>query len=70
MISGEDAAAAAKKAAKAKGGDQPFSRIPGLRDASKKMAKIVSKVLGEKMWHTTLKISVETYEKQQNFSVI
>ena len=38
---GDDAAAAAKKA-KAKGADQPFSRIPGLRDASKKMAKIVS----------------------------
>ncbi|XP_052228420.1 cilia- and flagella-associated protein 46-like isoform X3 [Dreissena polymorpha] len=37
---GEDAAAAAKKV-KAKGGDQPFSRIPGLRDASKKMAKII-----------------------------
>lgn len=37
---GDDAAAAAKKA-KAKGADQPFSRIPGMRDASKKMAKII-----------------------------
>ncbi|XP_052771669.1 cilia- and flagella-associated protein 46-like isoform X4 [Mya arenaria] len=36
----EDAAAAAKKA-KAKTGDNPLSRIPGMRDASKKMAKIV-----------------------------
>ncbi|WAR21805.1 CFA46-like protein [Mya arenaria] len=35
----EDAAAAAKKA-KAKTGDNPLSRIPGMRDASKKMAKI------------------------------
>ncbi|XP_053406399.1 cilia- and flagella-associated protein 46-like [Mercenaria mercenaria] len=37
----EDTAAAAAKKAKSKGGDQPFSRIPGLRDASKKMAKII-----------------------------
>lgn len=41
-FTGEDPAASAKAKAKAKGGDQPLSRIPGLRDASKKMAKIVS----------------------------
>ncbi|XP_060585472.1 cilia- and flagella-associated protein 46-like isoform X2 [Ruditapes philippinarum] len=38
---GSDDAAAAAKKAKAKGADQPFSRIPGMRDASKKMAKII-----------------------------
>ena len=35
------AAAEAAKKAKAKNADQPFSRIPGMRDASKKQAKIV-----------------------------
>lgn len=42
----EDAAAAAAKK-KAKSGDQPFSRIPGLRDATKKNAKVVRLWLDE-----------------------
>lgn len=48
---GDDPAVAAKAKPKAKNADQPFSRIPGLRDASKKMAKIIPLVRPGNPWN-------------------